>query len=128
MEPAVTHSVEFPAMRLEVMSALSSLSDRAYQDEHWGVVEAGVNFFDDLTLTVHTLYDDCAVLPDPAPRVGTVLLPTDVTGLVRVHGALGPLLAEHGDAPDSCFTSDPRWDTVIDAAREALRAMVLESE
>lgn len=119
----MTSSVEFPAMRSEVLAALGSLSDRSYQHDRWGHVEPGVNFYDDLTLSVHILYDDCAVLPNPSERLGTVLLPDDIDVLVRLHEALGPMLADLGDNPDSAYLADPRWDSVLAAAQAAEAAM-----
>lgn len=119
----MTSTVEFPAMRAEVVSAVRALADRAYQEARWGRVEPGVNFFDDLTLNVHILYDDCVVLPNPASRLGTVLLPEDVDVLVRLHEALGPMLADLADSPDSSYLEDPRWNLVLDAAQAALHVM-----
>jgi len=110
-------------MRAEVVAAVTSLSDRTYQETRWGVVEPEVNFYDDLTLDVHILYDDCAVLPDPESMLGTVLLPEDVAVLVALHRALGPMLTDLGDAPDSAYLKDPRWDSVLAAAKEALAVM-----
>ncbi|WP_186812713.1 hypothetical protein [Cellulomonas composti] len=37
--------------------AIEALSDSRRQ-ERWGRVEPGVNWFEDLTLDIHTLYDD----------------------------------------------------------------------
>lgn len=119
----MTGSVEFPAMRAQVVSAVRALADRSYQDANWGHVEPGVNFYDDLTLNVHILYDDCAVLPDPAARLGVVLLPGDLDVLVHLHDALGPMLADLGNSPDDSYLADPRWDSVLEAAQAALAAM-----
>jgi hypothetical protein len=116
-------TVRFPAMRLEVLSALESLSDRQYQESTWGRYDPGVTWYDDLTLNIHLLYDDCQVLPDPGSTVGEILLPGDVPGLVELHRALDPLLDELGDRPDAEYLSDPRWQGVVDAARAALEGM-----
>ena len=110
-------------MRSQVVSAVRALADRSYQDASWGHVEPGVKFYDDLTLNVHILYDDCAVLPDPTVRLGTVLLPGDMDVLVHLHDALGPMLADLGNSPDDSYLADPRWDSVLEAAQAALAAM-----
>jgi len=73
VERAMSQSVKFPDMRLEVIAAVRSLSDPQHQQARWGQVEEGVNYYDDLTLDVHTLYDDCMVLPLPQTAVPDVL-------------------------------------------------------
>jgi hypothetical protein len=115
--------VEFPELRNEVIAALRSLSDPEHQQSQWGRYEEGVNYYDDLTINVHILYDDCAVLPDPSPSVGSLLAEGEVPALRAVHDALGPLLHDLGDRPDCEYTSDDRWPSVVRAARAALDAM-----
>lgn len=110
-------------MRLEVIAALRSLSDRHYQQTRWGKIEEGVNFYDDLTVNVHTLYDDCMVLPDPQDAVSDVLYEEEILAFVGLGDALGPMLQDLGDAPDETYTADPRWASVVKAAREALEIM-----
>lgn len=114
--------VQFPDMRLEVISALRALSDPD-QQRSWGKAEGDVPYYDDLTLNVHVLYDDCQVLPDPSDRVGSVLHEGEVVCLRTVHNALNPLLDELGEKPDAEYLDDPRWPTVMSAAAEALRVM-----
>ncbi|WP_162799152.1 hypothetical protein [Nocardioides sp. 616] len=115
--------VTFPDMRLEVISALRSLSDRHHQQTRWGKVEEGVNFYDDLTLNVHTLYDDCMVLPEPQAAVPDVIHDSEVPVFLELGSVLGPMLQDLGDAPDGAYMSDPRWASVVDAAGAALAAM-----
>lgn len=112
--------VQFPRMREYVLDALMSLADREYQAREWGVYKKEENRYDDLTLNVHILYDDCEVLPDPASRVGSVLLPGDIQPLLRLDRALDPLIRELGDRPDSDYLSDPRWNEVLEAACAAV--------
>jgi hypothetical protein len=116
-------SIRFPAMRQEVLSALESLSDRHHQATAWGRYDRGTEQYDDLTLNVHILYDDCQVLPDPQKAVGTVLLPTETARLRHLYKALNPLLEDLGDSPDAVYLADPRWPCVVHAARAALDAM-----
>jgi hypothetical protein len=115
-------AIQFPAMRQEVIAALRALADPQRQ-RSWGKVEQGVSYYDDLTLNVHILYDDCQVLPDPSTAVGSVLARGEVDALRAVHDALNPLLEDLIDKPDGDYLMDPRWPTVIAAASEALRTM-----
>jgi hypothetical protein len=115
--------VTFPHMRSEVISAIRSLSDPAHQRSRWGRIEEGVNYYDDLTLNVNILYDDCQVLPSPESAVPDVLLDSDVPGLLALEAALGPLIEDLGNRPDSDYLSDRRWDGVVAAAKEALLVM-----
>lgn len=116
MSPTVT----FPDMRLQVIAALRSLGDSHHQNTRWGRVEEGVNYYDDLTLNVHTLYDDCMVLPEPSEAVPDVLHQEEVSALNDLEQALGPMLHDLGDRPDAHYLADPRWPAVVHAAKAAL--------
>jgi hypothetical protein len=118
----MSETIEFPTMRSDVKDALMSLSDKEHQERVWGRYEPGVEYFDDLTLCVNILFD-CLVLPDPRRAVGAVLLPTEVAVFDQLGAALIPLVDELKMAPDEAYLADPRWDAVVDAAREA-RAML----
>jgi hypothetical protein len=115
--------VEFPEMRDQVIAALQSLADPSHQRVQWGRYEEGVNYYDDLTLNVHVLYDDTQVLPDPSRSVGAVLYEDEVEALRRLDAALGPMLDELQDSSDSTYLADPRWPEVVAAARAALDVM-----
>jgi hypothetical protein len=115
-------TVQFPEMRLEVIAALHALADVEHQ-KSWGQVEQGVSYYDDLTLNVHILYDDCQVLPDPSRAIGSVLLVGEVAALRAVHDALNPLLDDLGEKPDAEYLADKRWLAVTAAAGDALRTM-----
>jgi hypothetical protein len=123
LERAMTSAIEYPEMRLEVIGALRSLSDPMHQRSSWGRVEEGVSYYDDLTLNVHILYDDCRVLPSPETAVPSLLYEAEVSALRAVDEALGPLLDELGDRADEDYIADPRWPAVVSAARMALTAM-----
>ncbi|MGZ8750460.1 MAG: SCO4402 family protein [Pseudonocardia sp.] len=116
-------SIRFPAMRQEVLSALESLSDRNHQAAAWGRHDRRAGRYDDLTLNVHILYDDCQVLPDPQTAVGAVLLAGETARLRHLHKALNPLLEDLGDSSDAVYLADPRWPSVVHAARSALDGM-----
>jgi hypothetical protein len=126
---AVT-GVEFPAMRREVLRSLASLGDQEYQRRVWiDRVFPHAGFFDDLTLCVHVLYDDCQVLPEPRGRVGSVLVDgEEVTRLRKLGGVLDQLIEAHGDEPDERYLADPRWKEVVYLAGLALASMVRAGE
>lgn len=115
--------IRFPEMRLQIISALRSLSDVQHQQARWGRVEDGVNYYDDLSLNVHVLYDDCAVLPEPGAAVGIAIHSEEVPAFAELELVLGPMLDDLGDAADEAFTNDPRWPAVVRAAGEALAVM-----
>jgi hypothetical protein len=123
MERAVSHAVRFPDMRLQVIAALRSLSDPQHQQTRWGRVDEGVNYYDDLTMNVHTLYDDCLVLPDPQEAVPDVLHPEEIPIFLDLQRALGPMIQDLGDERDDAYMRDPRWPVVVDTAARALVAM-----
>lgn len=117
------NTVRYPELRLEVISALESLSDLEYQKNCWGKYEEGVQYYDDLTLNVHILYDDVEILPDPASAVPEVIFPSEVPFFRDLGTALGPLIRDLGDAADRTYIADPRWQAVLDSAQAALIAM-----
>lgn len=116
-------NVQNPEMRDEVLTALKALADPQHQRTRWGVEEPGVDYYDDLMVNVHILYDDCKVLPDPSTTVGAVIVEDEVPLLRALQDTLGPLLDEFGGSPDSTYMCDSRWPDVIAAARTALDAM-----
>lgn len=116
-------AVEFPEMRDQVISALRSLADPDHQRLRWGRAEEGVNYYDDLTLNVHILYDDCQVLPSPESTVLTVLHEREVPAFRALDAVLNPLFVDLGERPDSEFLADLRWPRVVEAARDALAVM-----
>lgn len=118
--------VEFPAMRREVASALSSLVDLEYQERAWIHHQYSEPvMYDDLTLNVNILYDDTQVFPDPKTRLGTVLLPGDeVDALCQVADTLGSLLDRLGEADDAEYLASPEWPELARRSAVALAAMV----
>ena len=123
LERAVIGQVTFPEVRNEVIEAVRSLGDRSHQQTRWGRVEEGVNYFDDLTLNVNILYDDCQVLPSPETAVPAVLFGAEVPAFRALEDALGPMIRDLGNRPDQDYLCDPRWVEVVGAARAALAAM-----
>lgn len=115
--------IRFPDMRRQVAASVRSLSDVRHQRNAWGRFVEGVKYYDDLTLNVHVLYDDCMVLPEPRKVVHDVIYDKEVPFFESLEQALGPMLVELGDAPDQDYTSDPRWNAVVEAAAKALSAM-----
>ncbi len=116
VERPLTGPVRFPYMREDVADSVCSLSDVALQGE-------SMHHSGDLTLALHILYDDCRVLPEPAIAVPDVLRHSEIEAFESLEAVLGPLMLEYADAPDSSFTSDPRWPSVVAAAAAARKAM-----
>lgn len=110
-------------MRAEVVEALRSLSDPERQRTRWGRHVPGQDYYDDLDMNVHVLYDDTEVLPNPETAVPEILHESEVSAVRGVGAVLGPLIRELGDRPDEDYLSDQRWPDVVAAARAALAAM-----
>lgn len=116
--------IQFPSMRNEVVYALASLSDRAYQQRVWiDRIMPTPTFHDDLDLNVHILFDDTDVCLHPERWVGQVLYPAEVEPLHDLGEVLDATIDDLGDAPDTDYLADPRWDKVIRLARVALVTM-----
>ena len=113
----------YPAMRSEVIEAVRALADPAYQRTRWGVFKEGVQFYDDLSLNVHILYDDTMVLPTPRDAFPSVLRAEEVPAFEELESALGPMLDDLSADPDEVYLNDPRWAHVVAAAGRALELM-----
>lgn len=128
LEPAMNRTVEFPSMRREVMRALAALSDPDYQAAVW--IDENYphpGFYDAFSETVHALFDDQGVLPDPEASVGTILLSgSEVVRLFELGRLLDHLLDSHDrGTSDVAYLEDPSWPLIVAAAGLALSAMVL---
>ncbi|MEV0366272.1 SCO4402 family protein [Nocardia fusca] len=123
LESAV--NVRYPEMRTQVFSAVSALADREYQQRVWiDQIYPHENYYDDLDLNIHILYDDALVLPDPTATLGQVLANrTEVDTLRLLAERLDPIIDELGDSPDSGYLSHPGWPSVVDAAKSAREVM-----
>ena len=119
-------TAKYPAMRWSVLDALASLADEEYQREMWtGNSLPRSDWFDDLTLNINILFDDCEVLPDPEKALGAVLVPgDDIERLRRLGAVLSRLIDRHGNKPDINYLNDPEWQEVVRLADLALAAMV----
>ncbi len=118
--------IRYPDMRREVALAVEHLADPEYQQRVW--VERtypSPNYYDDLNMTLHTLYDDTGIASDVQGEIGATLLNEREAGLVQeVVRALDDVLAEVGDrAPDGAILGSDGWPRVVAAAREAWREM-----
>jgi hypothetical protein len=119
----MTDSITYPEMRLQVIEAVRALADPHHQRTRWGRYEEGVNYYDDLALNVHILYDDCMVLPEPHGAVPTVLHAQEVSIFSELEKALGPMLDELQGEADDVYMRDPRWSRVVETAARALAVM-----
>jgi hypothetical protein len=118
--------VRYPDMRREVALAVEHLADPEYQRRVW--VERtypSPNYHDDLSMTIHTLYDDTGIATDVQREIGATLLNEREAGLMqKVVRALDDVLAEVGDqAPDHVILGSDRWPRVVAAAADAWREM-----
>jgi hypothetical protein len=116
--------VKNPDMRREVALALEHLADPNYQRRVW--VERqypSPNYYDDLSMAVHTLYDDTALGTDVQREIGATLANEREALLVsEVVRALDDIFSEVGtDAADTTILASANWPRVVAAAAEASR-------
>lgn len=114
-------------MRAEVILAVAALADAEYQQRFWGVRRPS-GAYDDLSMSIHTLYDDDVHLPNVDDSIGAVLVDGNELDRLRVLDShLSPIIAELGDAPDSDYLAHEKWPSVVAAAQLALSALVLDN-
>lgn len=112
-------------MRREVLSALAALSDLEYQRAGWLRGQPPGSRGGDLSLILHTLYDDMEVVLKPRDWLGSVLVDgEEVEALLRLGECLTPVLDRLGDEPDSAYLAAPEWAEVVRLAGLALSAMI----
>jgi hypothetical protein len=125
LESPVSRVVEFPQMRLNVVTALADLADRDYQERAWIRLDPRPHELSNLDTAIHILYDDFIVLPNPEEAVGSILLPGDEVDYLRELGkVLDVLIDRYGDSPDAVYMADDLWEDVMKWSRLALAAMV----
>jgi hypothetical protein len=120
----VNTKVRFPEMRENVLAAVEALGDPVYQSEKWGHYFEDINYYDDLDLNIHILYDDCMVLPTPERAVPQILYEDEVLPLRALDAVLGPMIDDLGDVTYVEYIVDPRWAGVVGAARDAYLVML----
>ncbi|MET8729522.1 hypothetical protein ABZV81_20420 [Streptomyces parvus] len=128
MEQAVTARkvVKLPEMRAEAIGAVQALASPEYQQRVWiDRTYPHPDYYDDLTLNVHILYDDTAVLASPEAALGyTLTSEQEVRAMKELAHALDAALEGVGaDAPDAEFLQSPLWPQVVAAAQAALTAL-----
>ncbi len=119
--------VKYPAARWEILVSLAALSNSDYQDTVWiqGVMPHD-GYFDSLSQTISSLFDDWAVLPDPSSAVGSILVAgPEVSSLRTLGEQLSGIIDDLGDRTDDDYVTDARWPRVLELAGMALSAMVL---
>jgi hypothetical protein len=117
--------VQFAAMRRYVLDALAVLADSEHQERVWLSSKKEQGQYDELSLELAILYDDCAVLPEPRSRIGSVLIDGDeIARLEALGAALTDLIDRLGAAPDGVYIADPAWDEVVRLSSSALAAMI----
>lgn len=124
----VSSLVTLPWARWSVMDAVASLSDLEYQERVWIRQELPHEGFEDnLDMNVSALFDDWMVLPTPRDAVGTILVDgPEIDRLQALGESLDTLIDDLKDSPDEDYLRDSRWPIVVERARAALSAMVLE--
>ena len=125
----MSDDVKFPQLRAEMVDAVRALADHEYQWRVWIRQDLPQpDWYDDLTLNIHVLYDDTRVLEAPTETVGDVLRTTDeATALMPLAQALDTLFTRHGKhLSDEEYLATPEWSTVVVAAGTALRALTLD--
>jgi hypothetical protein len=127
MEPPMRIRVKYPAARWQILVSLAALSDPDYQNTVWvqGVMP-NAGYFDSLSQTISSLFDDWAVLPDPSSAVGSILVAGQEVASLRTLGVhLSGVIDDLGDRADDDYVTDTRWPRVVELAGRALSAMIL---
>jgi hypothetical protein len=117
--------VEHPEARMRLLDTLQALADPDHQRRIW--VERSFphpDYYEDLDLHIHQLYDDSDVAEDPRGHIGYTLRNEDeARAMENLNAVLSPLIDSlPPDVDDATVIAMPEWQAVIAAARQALRA------
>ena len=126
MEQAMT-LVWFPRARRQTIISIAALSDRPYQERVWLRRELPFpDYYDELDLNIHVLFDDLCILPHPGPADHQVLLPGPEVGRLAALGTVfDSMIRRLGDLGDADYLSDPQWPEIVDLAQRCLPALIL---
>ncbi|WP_369386269.1 hypothetical protein AB5J72_00550 [Streptomyces sp. CG1] len=121
-----TPQAQLPQMREQIISAVQALSDPDHQRRVW--IERQYphpGYFDDLTLNIHILYDDTAVLDHPSAAIGTTLRDaSEAQAMQSLADRLDEILdALEPEADDAAYLAHPLWPGVVEAAAQAHAAL-----
>ncbi|OIJ97375.1 hypothetical protein BIV23_31220 [Streptomyces monashensis] len=113
-------------MREQIISAVQALSDPDHQRRVW--IERQYphpGYFDDLTMNIHILYDDTAVLDDPSAAIGTTLRDASEARTIQcLADRLDEILdALEPEADEAAYLGHPLWPGVVEAAAQAHAAL-----
>ncbi len=115
--------LRFPALRPNIIAALTSLADPALQKQVWvgrGIPEPGkCASFDDV---VHSLYDDTNVGDDLEGSIGEVLYDSEeAESLRRITSRIDLMFDKYGGRlADKEYLNKPEWPEIIDSAVKCL--------
>lgn len=122
VEPPV-EQIRYPNFRAELVYAVRALSDPDYQQRVWVHGEVPAEGRYDFTHSVHILFDDMSVLPDPQIGVGAVLYPDEVDVMKALGEVLDPLIDELGNVNDAAYLAHPKWAEVVRRAKNAYQVL-----
>ncbi|MBX9244022.1 hypothetical protein ICW40_04265 [Actinotalea ferrariae] len=104
-------------MRLEIATAVASLSDLEYQQRVWVGKEWPVEeYYDNVERTIQWLCEETPALGEPETLVGSMLFAEEVLPMSALAAQLAPIIEDLGAAPDEAYLNDPRWPGVVAAA------------
>lgn len=123
-------SLKLPGLRSEVVYALCTLADPAYQEAIWinhkspkGYTKA--SYYDSFDLAVQVIFDDARLSKDAMSGIGDILNTAEEARAIEdVVYAINDVFSDVGKkASDLQYVRSARWPRVVQAAQKALKIL-----
>lgn len=118
-------NLEFPWMRLQLISCLQSLSNKDHQMECWVKHNCPSGSIDCFDISIHYLYDDTMLAENASSYIDQIFFDeTEVEVIKQLIKALDAIFEKYGlKAKDEFYVSAPEWGEVLYAAKTALELL-----
>jgi hypothetical protein len=124
--------VEFPGMRRELILYIRDLADKEMQRNKWADHRFPHPFWNNLSYSVHALFDDADYRkddPDPIMIDVTLRDKAEVKVVRNLISVLDNALNKIGiEQPDSAYLNSPLWDDVVEAAKHAYEVLMKDED
>lgn len=113
--------IKYIEMREELISHVSALSDKKYQENSWvnAVSNSGI-VHDEMDYAIHFIYDDTCLAEDPSKAIGWFLVDESEASASRnLVSALNIVFDKYGTKEDDAFyINSPEWGFVLECAKK----------
>lgn len=122
--------IKYPGFRRQLILEIKELSDLNLQKNKWVNEKYAHPFWDDLNITIETIFDEGDLEENPEEGIGLFLQnQAEVDALKPLVKALDVVLKQIGiEKSDSAYIDSPLWQDVVVAAKHAYEVMMEDED